>query len=155
MEHIVVYGILGLTSLGWIIMLAGIGSVQANCGRDALDRGADAGYLGPAECNTIFGYTWWIVSGVSMLVGAECARLPLAQKVTPASAAQPAPASPAHALAPGVATAGGFAGHHLLDCQGCRALEGACLGLLGDRLGPDDGHCQHVHLLQQHAREQP
>ncbi|KAL6780243.1 hypothetical protein ACKKBF_B40050 [Auxenochlorella protothecoides x Auxenochlorella symbiontica] len=42
-------------------MLAGIGSVQANCGRDALDRGADAGYLGPAECNTIFGYTWWIV----------------------------------------------------------------------------------------------
>lgn len=61
-----VYIVLGVAYLGWIIFLSGIASVQANCGSKSLDK-ATSGYLGSAPCNTMFGFTWWIVSGAPSL----------------------------------------------------------------------------------------
>lgn len=57
-----VYLVLGVAYLGWIIFLSGLASVQARCGKESLNN-SNAGYLGVAPCNTVFGFTWWIVRG--------------------------------------------------------------------------------------------
>jgi hypothetical protein len=47
---------------GWVLMLAGASSMQADCGSsDAtfLLSGGAAGYNAPVPCNRFFSYLWW------------------------------------------------------------------------------------------------
>jgi hypothetical protein len=54
----IVMAVVGL--LAWILLLAGVGAMQARCGDANYQAGGVAGYLGPVQCSTLFSYTWWI-----------------------------------------------------------------------------------------------
>lgn len=55
-----VVGTLLCSALSWIILLAGVAAMQANCSADNLLFGGTAGYNGPVDCSNFFGYAWWI-----------------------------------------------------------------------------------------------
>lgn len=56
---------LTLSGVAWLLFLCGLAAVQAYCSEDNLDvESRAAGYLGPASCSTLFGYSWWIVRGI-------------------------------------------------------------------------------------------
>lgn len=52
-------------------MLSAAAALQQDCGKGAHDSitfGGAAGYSGSVSCNTFYGYTWWIVWYVFLLV---------------------------------------------------------------------------------------
>ncbi|KAK2076565.1 hypothetical protein QBZ16_005325 [Prototheca wickerhamii] len=48
--------------ISWVVMLGGVGSLQANCGGSGaseLLRAGSAGYLAPVSCHRFYSYIWW------------------------------------------------------------------------------------------------
>jgi len=55
---------LGLDFVGWVLLLAGVASMQQACGGsganalNGVENGGGAGYNGPVPCDSFFGYTY-------------------------------------------------------------------------------------------------
>ena len=57
----------GILLLGWILMLAGISSLQQDCGNGGVLL--LGGYMGPeASCSRVYGYTWFICWYIFLIV---------------------------------------------------------------------------------------